>query len=181
MKFADKWPDETRERVRQLLAAGWSLSAVSRETGVPRQTIRAWIDRFGWHVPQPAAPGRAERPRLSIRSPVRRLSALVRDGLALADEQVAQIRTSLAEGSGTPEARERCARVFASLTANARQLAGLAVQLEDELEQRARRKRARKNEQAPARSLDEVRQDFARRLLDHCKGRVPGLDAAEMA
>jgi hypothetical protein len=115
-------------------------------------------------------PGRPSERTLLIRERAARAATI-----ELVERDIQQLK------SERPCDREKRARLLATLT---RTLSDLRRQSIDAAERDERLKAAQQkngNEPVPARSLDEVRQDFAARLLDYCRGRVPDLQAAGMA
>jgi len=46
------WPDQCRDRAIQRFVSGASLSEVSTALGIPRRTVRSWIEAEGLTVPR---------------------------------------------------------------------------------------------------------------------------------
>lgn len=165
-RLARKWPQELRDEAREQFKAGGRIAEIAKGLAVPQRTVDHWLaDLKPTPVPEPpgakpAALRRAGRPR----DGVKHLRVLVRDGLELAEFLAVELRRELVNTRRTAAARERSARLFAVLTTNARQLARVAIDLDQITRERALEKRATSDEQDPARSLADIREEFARRL-----------------
>lgn len=179
-RFQPKWPPELRERIRAAIEAGRSPCAVAHETGVPEGTIYYWIRAHGWRTPQAQAgaptqagpPAMPARRRAVPRDPLVRLHRSALDALALADAQIALLQAEPA--GGDPERR---LRLFAAYTAHVAKLTATVEKIERLRAERAGNEKKR-HDAVPARSLDDVRKDFARRFLQYCRGRVSGIGSA---
>lgn len=163
-RFQPKYPPELRARIRAEVAAGRSVRAIARETGVPQGTIYDWVRGRGRkRRTGPTAAGAAAAPRRRARDLVAGLRRSALDGLELADAQIALLRVELAQAPPHGADPERCMRLFAAYTAHVVKLTASVERTERLLAERARKQKKPDGHEQP-RSLDEVRQEFARRL-----------------
>jgi hypothetical protein len=152
---------EPLARAERLYRAGTdTINAIASATGLSRDTIRRRAKAQGWQ--RPAAARHAKK-----LSPAERRHRLAQRALAAAERQMHEVERRIEEGGADAAAAERGARVLAATIRTLRELAAL----EAAAAEAARRAESEGRETSDrdglgSRSLDEIRQDFARRLAD---------------
>src|SRR4051812_38925816 len=148
-----------------------TLYAVLRQEGSPfrRPALAAGADESAFSRSR-----RRPRPeRLSDDALLARERALIAAAISIAERQIRALEVERVLGADS----ERAARILASTTRTLGELGRRSLDCLERAEKRKRARAERFHDLTPARSPDEVREDFTRRLVEYCRGRVPGLDA----
>ena len=133
----------------------------------------------------PGARGRRRRvglyPRAAATAPQRlsddallaRERALIAAATSIAERHIRALEVERVLGADS----EKAARILASTTRTLGELGRRSLDCQERAAKRKRARAERFHDLTPARSPAEVREDFTRRLVEYCRGRVPGLDA----
>jgi hypothetical protein len=175
---------EQRAAIRRDYAdASMAVPALLKRHDISQSTLYHLRRTEGWPLRQPEtaqAMSRAHGERRLVASDASRFDPKGRrwhDGVILArrravlatlveiaGREIEEVRAELKQGDLDPSERERRARVLASLTRTFRDAARLSAEVAEDAERFAARKAQRNDAQPVTRSLDEARQEFARRL-----------------
>jgi transposase-like protein len=148
-----------------------TLYGVLRQEGSPfrRPALAAGADESAFTLAR-----RQPRPqRLSDDALLARERALIAAATSIAERHIRALEVERVLGADS----EKAARILASTTRTLGELGRRSLDCQERAAKRKRARAERFHDLTPARSPAEVREDFTRRRVEYCRGRVPGLDA----